>query len=71
MSYSLTETNTVNHTPISVVTQAHENKLSEQELGRFKQNEMMMSFEKIPNNIRKPIIDKYNTNEKEMNLVSC
>lgn len=40
-----------------------EKKLSEQELGRYKQNEILMSFEKIPNKVSKLILDKYNTND--------
>jgi len=38
-------------------------KLSQQELGRYKQNEILMSFEKIPDNIRNLIIDKYDNTE--------
>jgi len=38
-------------------------KLSKQELGRYKQNEILMSFEKIPDNIRNLIIDKYDNTE--------
>jgi len=40
-----------------------ESKLSKQELGRYKQNEILISFEKIPDNIRNKIIDKYNNTE--------
>lgn len=44
-----------------------ETKLSEQELGRYKQNEILISFEKIPAKLRSKIIDKYNTYEPSNN----
>lgn len=40
-----------------------DSKLSKQELGRYKQNEILIDFEYIPKKLRSKIIDKYNSNE--------
>lgn len=40
-----------------------ETKLSENELGRYKQNEILISFEKIPKKLQLSIIDNYENTE--------